>query len=259
MTSPASARYLRAVSSGMDYILGRNPNVKSYVSGYGDAGAREPDPPLLGAPGEPGVPGARAGRRRGRAERAARRPVRRLGPRRLRAAEVLRRQHRVVLHQRDRDQLERAARLGGRLPRQRLVAPRIGTRVAAAGTSDEPTALSARAGGGLAPRRLRLPRARRRRTSGVVSEGESSAPPMPAARPPITIRDVAAAAGVSVATVSRVLSGSVPVAAEKTRRRARGRRAPALLTPAWPPRVSRAASRGRSASWRRGSPAPSTR
>jgi len=28
-------RYLRAVSSGMDYILGRNPNVKSFVSGYG--------------------------------------------------------------------------------------------------------------------------------------------------------------------------------------------------------------------------------
>ncbi len=34
-------------------------------------------------------------------------------------------------------------------------------------------------------------------------------------RPPITIRDVAAAAGVSVATVSRVLSGSVPVTAQR--------------------------------------------
>jgi LacI family transcriptional regulator len=38
---------------------------------------------------------------------------------------------------------------------------------------------------------------------------------MPAEKLPITIRDVAAAAGVSAATVSRVLSGSVPVTAER--------------------------------------------
>jgi endoglucanase len=35
-------RYLRAVSSGMDYILGRNPNVKSFVSGYGQRALENP-------------------------------------------------------------------------------------------------------------------------------------------------------------------------------------------------------------------------
>ncbi len=35
-------RYLRAVSSGMDYILGRNPNVRSFVSGYGERALQNP-------------------------------------------------------------------------------------------------------------------------------------------------------------------------------------------------------------------------
>ncbi len=32
----AQTKYFDAVSQGMDYLLGRNPNVKSYVSGYGE-------------------------------------------------------------------------------------------------------------------------------------------------------------------------------------------------------------------------------
>jgi endoglucanase len=32
----AQTKYFDAVSNGMDYLLGRNPNVKSYVSGYGE-------------------------------------------------------------------------------------------------------------------------------------------------------------------------------------------------------------------------------
>ncbi len=36
------ARFLRAAGSGMDYILGRNPNVKSFVSGYGERPLENP-------------------------------------------------------------------------------------------------------------------------------------------------------------------------------------------------------------------------
>ena len=58
-------RYLDAVSEGMDYILGRNPNVKSYVAGYGERPmlnphhrfwARQADPSF-----PPPAPGALAG------------------------------------------------------------------------------------------------------------------------------------------------------------------------------------------------------
>ena len=95
----------------MDYILGRNPNVKSYVAGYGERPmqtrtigsgrtrrTRVPAPAPGALAGGPNsgwtIPFARACLRGG-----------------LRAAEVLRRPHRVVLHERGRHQLERAAGL----------------------------------------------------------------------------------------------------------------------------------------------------
>jgi endoglucanase len=58
-------KYLSAVSEGMDYILGRNPNVKSYVAGYGERPllnphhrfwARQADPAF-----PPPAPGALSG------------------------------------------------------------------------------------------------------------------------------------------------------------------------------------------------------
>ncbi len=52
-------------------------------------------------------------------------------------------------------------------------------------------------------------------SSAAVSGENDPLPTMAAERPPVTIREVAAAAGVSVATVSRVLSSSVPVTAER--------------------------------------------
>ncbi|MGC1376841.1 MAG: glycoside hydrolase family 9 protein, partial [Anaerolineales bacterium] len=38
----AQAKYLNAISNGMDYILGRNPNDKSYVTGYGEQPLQNP-------------------------------------------------------------------------------------------------------------------------------------------------------------------------------------------------------------------------
>jgi endoglucanase len=37
-----SVKFLTAISQGMDYLLGRNPNVKSYVSGYGERPLENP-------------------------------------------------------------------------------------------------------------------------------------------------------------------------------------------------------------------------
>ena len=113
------AKYVNAVAEGMNYILGRNPLDQSYITGYGErplknphhrfwahqANAKFPSPPpgvVSGGPNsglqDPVRPGGRAAG--------------------LRAAEVLRRQHRGLVGQRDGDQLERAARLGGGLPRR---------------------------------------------------------------------------------------------------------------------------------------------
>jgi endoglucanase len=60
----AQAKYFNAVSNGMDYLLGRNPNVKSYVSGYGEDPMLNPHhrfwaPSVSGYPAPP--PGVIAG------------------------------------------------------------------------------------------------------------------------------------------------------------------------------------------------------
>jgi endoglucanase len=58
-------KYLIAVSDGMDYILGRNPNVRSYVSGYGERALQNPHHRFwaasLGAGFPPPPPGVLAG------------------------------------------------------------------------------------------------------------------------------------------------------------------------------------------------------
>ncbi len=58
-------QYLEAISSGMDYLLGRNPNVKSYVSGWGERALEHPHhrfwAPALGEAFPPPPPGALAG------------------------------------------------------------------------------------------------------------------------------------------------------------------------------------------------------
>ena len=118
-TSRSDGKYLNGVALGMDYILGRNPLDQSYVTGWGERPLENPLPPLLVPPGEPEVPAAAARRPVGRPELRARGSLR--GGRRpegLRAAEVLRRQRRGLVGQRGDDQLERAAGLGGRVPRR---------------------------------------------------------------------------------------------------------------------------------------------
>lgn len=58
-------KYLNAISDGMDYILGRNPNVKSYVSGYGERPLENPHHRFwahsLGASFPPPPPGVLSG------------------------------------------------------------------------------------------------------------------------------------------------------------------------------------------------------
>ncbi len=117
--SSGESKYLAAAAESMNYILGRNPLDKSYVTGYGERPLVQPAPSVLGASGERGVPAAAAGRPLGRAElrpAGSLRPGRGAG--RLRAREVLRRQHRGLVDQRGGDQLERAARLGDGVPRR---------------------------------------------------------------------------------------------------------------------------------------------
>ena len=87
--------------------------------GVGRAPAREPVPPLLVPPGEPEVPAAAARVVSGGPNSGFEDPyMQSAGPQRLRAAEVLPRQRRGLVSQRGDDQLERAAVLGGRVPRR---------------------------------------------------------------------------------------------------------------------------------------------
>jgi endoglucanase len=59
------SKYAKAVSEGMDYILGRNPNVKSYVAGYGEHTLENPHhrfwAPSLGSNFPPPFPGTLSG------------------------------------------------------------------------------------------------------------------------------------------------------------------------------------------------------
>ena len=113
------AKYVNAVAEGMNYILGRNPLDKSYVTGYGERPLQNPHHRFWAHQANAKFPSAPRGRRVGRSElgpAGSLRPGGRAG--RLRAAEVLRRQHRGLVGQRDGDQLERAARLGGGVPRR---------------------------------------------------------------------------------------------------------------------------------------------
>ncbi len=111
-------KYLDGVVLGMDYILGRNPLGQSYVTGYGDKPLENPHHRFWAHQAN-----ASTRRRRPARSPAGRTPRSRiLMPRapasRVRPAAVLRGQHRGLEPERDHDQLERAVRVGDRLPRR---------------------------------------------------------------------------------------------------------------------------------------------
>ena len=116
----ATRKYLDGVVEGMDYMLGRNPLDQSYVTGYGARPLQNPHHRFWCAPGRtPKYPPPPPGVVSGGPNSASRGPVRAGGGAGgLRAAEVLHRPHRVVVDQRGHDQLERAARVGRRVPRR---------------------------------------------------------------------------------------------------------------------------------------------
>ena len=148
----ARARTATARSQAMDYILGRNALNQSYVTGWGENAAENQHSRIFGhqldaAPAEP------AGRldRRWRQRRPGR-PVRRQAARRLQAAVLLRRRHRLVRHQRGRRQLELGAGL------DRLLPGRPGRRPARAGrVTCRVTYTDTAPGRAASPRRSRSP------------------------------------------------------------------------------------------------------
>ena len=112
------ARFRDGVARSMDYLFGRNALNLSYVTGYGDGSSENQHSRCTPTSS---TPSCRTRRRhgRGRAElhrRVLRRPGRRAAVRGLPRPVLLHRRHRLVVDQRDHDQLERAAVVGGELP-----------------------------------------------------------------------------------------------------------------------------------------------
>ncbi len=109
--------YLDGVIEGMDYILGRKPARAVVRDRVRREPAPEPAPSLLGPSGRRQVPSAPPGAVSGGPNSGLEDPcVQAAGLKGVRTAEVLRRQHRGLVGERDHHQLERAARVGGRLP-----------------------------------------------------------------------------------------------------------------------------------------------
>ena len=114
------AKYLNAVAEGMNYILGRNPMDQSYVTGYGERPLTNPHHRFWARQANPKFPPPPPGIVSGGPNSGLQDPVRagrRAGG--LRAGKVLRGQHRSLVGERDHDQLELPAGLGGGIPRRK--------------------------------------------------------------------------------------------------------------------------------------------
>ena len=100
----------------MDYILGRNALNQSYVTGYGEHAAQNQHSRIFAHQLDPACRTRRAGSLAGGPNAGLQDPFARQAARRLRAAVLLRRRHRVVVDQRGGDQLELGAGLDRVVP-----------------------------------------------------------------------------------------------------------------------------------------------
>ena len=134
-------KYLDGVGEGMSYLLGRNPMDQSYVTGYGERPLEHPHHRFWAHQANAAFPSPPPGAISGGPNSGLQDPyVQAAGLAGLRAGEVLRRQHRSLVGQRDRDQLERAAGVGRRISRREGCGPDQDRRARQAPKLGEPRA-----------------------------------------------------------------------------------------------------------------------